>query len=469
LIKKGDTVATKKAYVITDLGFGDGGKGGVVHKICTYAKPHTVIKVGGAQGSHGVSYSDGRKFNFSQFGCGTFEGIQTHISDKFVVSPVGLLNEAEVLESYGVWNPLARLTVDERVLIATPFHGISSRLKEMARKKNKRGIIGVGVGEASLDAEMNPSLAIYAQDIKKSELREKLRAILEAKRQEIALLYENEFLTEDAGEVKDQLAMLRDENFFTWVCEVFEDFARKVHIVDGGYLTREIFSRDGSLVFESSHGVLTDRYYGFHPHTTRLRTVPHHNAEAVLAEGGWSDQIVRLGVMRSYQIKHGPGPFVVDTPQMARTLLPFEFGNPDRYSGQVRIGPLDLVALRYARDVCGGAEMFDGLCVTWCDTVSRLGKFSVCSSYDGANVPLFFTEEGHLRVSHRSSDEQLLHQERLTQLLLTCSPHVKHYELTSSSTNDDARRVVADVLHEALGIPVRMAGFGPSVMDKQLF
>lgn len=462
-------MATKKAYVVTDLGYGDGGKGGVVHKICTYAKPHTVIKVGGAQGSHGVSYSDGRKFSFSQFGCGTFDGIHTHISDRFVISPVGLLNEAEALEVCGVRNPLMRLTVDERALLATPFHGISSRLKEMARKKNKRGIIGVGIGETCLDAEINPSLAIRADDVKKPGLREKLRAVHEAKRQEVALLYENEFLTEDIGEVKDQLSMLRDENFFAWVCEEFEDFARKVCIVDAGYLTREIFSRDGSLVFESSHGVLTDRYYGFHPHTTRLRTVPHYNAEAVLAEGGWSDQVVRLGVMRSYQIKHGPGPFVVDTPEMARMLLSREFGSPDRYSGQVRVGPLDLVALRYARDVCGGAKMFDGLCVSWCDTVSRLGKFTVCSSYDGTKVPLFFTEEGHLRVSSRSGDEQLMHQEKLSQLLLTCSPHVTQYKLPSSHTNDDARKVVAKVLNEALGIPVRMAGFGPTEMDKLLF
>jgi len=459
----------KKAYIVTDLGFGDGGKGGVVHKICTYASPHTVIKVGGAQGSHGVSHSDGRKFNFSQFGCGTFEGIRTHLSNKFVASPVGLLNEADALEAYGVRNPLSLLTVDERTLLSTSFHGISSRLKEMARKKNGRGVIGVGIGEAFLDAEIDPSLAIFAADLKRPGLREKLRAVLEAKREEIALIYENEFMTEDAGEVKDQLSMLRNDNFFVWVCEVFERFANEVRIVDAGYLTREIFSRVGSLIFESSHGVLTDRYYGFHPHTTRLRTVPHKNAEAVLTEGGWSGQVVRLGVMRSYQIKHGAGPFVVDTPEMAKSLLPLEFGNPDRYRGQVRVGPLDLVALRYARDVCGGASSFDGLCVTWCDTVSRRGEFAVCSSYDGAKASEFFTEEGHLRVSHGSGDRQLHHQERLAQILAACNPHVTKYTLPVSHTNDDTCRIVGGVLKEARGVPVRMAGFGPTELDKSLF
>ena len=67
----------KKAYTVTDLGGGDGGKGGVVHKLCSLRKPHTVIKVGGAQGHHGVTTSRGEQFAFSQFGCGTF-GMTVH-------------------------------------------------------------------------------------------------------------------------------------------------------------------------------------------------------------------------------------------------------------------------------------------------------------------------------------------------------------------------------------------------------
>lgn len=462
-------MAVKKAYTVTDLGFGDGGKGGVVHKLATFAKPHTIIKVGGAQGSHGVSHSDGRKFNFSQFGCGTLDGVRTHLSEKFVASPVGVMNEADELEKIGVRNPLSLFTVDERVLLATSFHGISSRLKEMARKQNKRGIIGVGIGETYLDAEMYPTLAIRAGDLKKPGLHEKLRAVLEKKRQEIALLYENEFMTEDAGEVKDQLSLLRDENVFKWVCELFDRFAHEVRIVDAGYLSREIFSRDGVVVFEGSHGVLTDRYYGFHPHTTRLRTTPQHNAEAVLSDGGWDGDVVRLGVMRSYQVKHGAGPFVVDTPEMAQALLPEEFGNPDRYRGIVRAGPLDLVALRYSLEVCGGRSAFDGLCVTWCDTVKRLGELAVCAAYDGVLPQEFFTEVGDLRVSHGSNDAQLYRQERLTNVLLTCKPRVTKYKLPAFSNKEDTRQLVAGVLQGALGVPVRMAGFGPTEQDKVLF
>ena len=52
----------KKVFTITDLGGGDGGKGGVVHKVCAVKKAHTVLKVGGAQGSHGVRTTNGESF-----------------------------------------------------------------------------------------------------------------------------------------------------------------------------------------------------------------------------------------------------------------------------------------------------------------------------------------------------------------------------------------------------------------------
>ena len=44
----------KKIYAVTDLGPGDGGKGSVVHKISCMKRARTILKVGGAQGRHGV-------------------------------------------------------------------------------------------------------------------------------------------------------------------------------------------------------------------------------------------------------------------------------------------------------------------------------------------------------------------------------------------------------------------------------
>ncbi len=112
----------KKLVIETDLGGGDGGKGGVVHKICIETDAHTVVKVGGAQGSHGVRTSAGDVFNFSQFGCGTFEGVRTHISGLFVVDPLALMREGYYLRyEHGIHDILDMITIDREALCVTPF------------------------------------------------------------------------------------------------------------------------------------------------------------------------------------------------------------------------------------------------------------------------------------------------------------------------------------------------------------
>ena len=130
---------TDKVYVVTDLGVGDGGKGGVVHKVAAMQRAHTVIKRGGAQGSHGVRTSGGETFAFSQWGCATLGGTPTHLTAQMVVSPEGLLNEADALRyGHGIYSPFDLLTVDEEALCATPYDGIASRTKELVLGENPR-------------------------------------------------------------------------------------------------------------------------------------------------------------------------------------------------------------------------------------------------------------------------------------------------------------------------------------------
>src|SRR5581483_7184991 len=112
----------KKLYTVTDFGPGDGGKGGVIHAISCMKRAHTILKVGGAQGNHGVTTSAGDSFGFSQFGCGTFEGVRTHLTERIVVSPEGILNEGEALYyGCGLRDVFELLTADENAVCATPY------------------------------------------------------------------------------------------------------------------------------------------------------------------------------------------------------------------------------------------------------------------------------------------------------------------------------------------------------------
>jgi len=459
----------KKCYPLTDIGGGDGGKGTTLHKLCDLRRPHTVLKEGGSNGNHGVHTSKGQIFGFSQFGCGTFGGARTHITDRFVVYPEGILNEGNALRyEYGITDIYKMITIDENALCATPFHGLASRLRELARKDNPRGTVGTGVGEAYVDSLVHPDLAIRAKDLLDPNLRKRLETIRQQKIVDLKEVLETDFLFEDWIEARSMIDLLHSEKFVDRTVEKFREMAKRVEIVDGDYCRRKIFSRSGVIVCESSHGVLTDRYYGFCPHTSKLRTIPNLMAWDHLKD--YDGEIVKLGVTRAYAIRHGAGPLVTEKYGMIGTagILPFECEPADRYRGAARVGALDCVALRYAINVCGGPQAFDGLVVTWFDRIETLGLWQYCSKYEHADDPEFFSPEGEIVVRRGEDAVQLARQERLGQYLKQCRPKLQSYVLLDGTTRDEVVKLCADTIGGELGIPVRMISFGPTEKDKVL-
>lgn len=457
---------TNRAYVITDLGPGDGGKGGVVHKVATLRRAHTIIKVGGAQGNHGVRTSAGEGFAFSQWGCGTFEGTRTHISTRFVVSPVGLLNEAAALEyEHGVRNPFSLLTIDEAALCATPFHGNASRLKELARGRNPRGTIGTGVGETVRNAQRLPELALYARDLSRADLRDRLAAVRAQILQDLAPILAGEFLPEDREAVDLEIDRLHDDGFLDWIMEQLQLVSRRARIVDHDFFRREILSRNGVVVVESSHGILTDHYLGFDPHTSAIRTLPRFTRE-MLEDAGYEGQIINLGVHRAYEIRHGAGPMPTTDPRMSEHLLPGSHKETNRWQGEVRVGPLDLTLLRYAIAASGGPNAFDGLAITWFDQVQLNGAWHVCHRYlNTANRP-GFTPTGEIAVQSGDGEQQLAYQRTICEQLFKCTPEITTHDIASNASRSELYELCAGVLKDALEVPVRMISFGPTEQDK---
>jgi len=457
---------TKKVYTVTDLGPGDGGKGGVVHKISTMMRAHTIVKVGGAQGSHGVCTSRGERFAFGQWGCGTFEGTRTHLSPRMVISPEGLLNEADALRyKHGIHNAFDLLTVDERALCATPYHGIASRLKELARGNNPRGTIGTGVGETYRDLCRLPEMAIRAGDISRPDIRNRLVSVREQQKRDLAAIIRGEFLPGDREEADMEISRLYDDGYLDFILNRFQELSLQVKIVDPDYLGREILSRDGVVVVESSHGVLTDHFHGFHPHTSALRTLPCFT-HAMLKDAGYDGQVVNIGVTRAYHIRHGAGPMPTDDPAMLENLLPGSHKPADRYQGQVRVGPLDLVMLRYAIEVCGGPTAFDGLAVTWFDQIQTNGAWHFSNRYSGADDSTYFSSSGEILVRRGADNDQLEYQEALGKQLLGCTPEITTVNIPLDAGRDELFSLCAGALQEKVNVPVRMVSFGPTERDK---
>lgn len=433
-----------KLYLVCDLGPGDGGKGGVVHKLTETLRPALILKCGGGQGSHGVFTDGGERFSFSHWGCGTFSGVPTYITPRFTVIPHALLNEGEALRHMGFSNPFEMLSAAPDALCATPFHAVLSQLYELRRKDRPRGTIGTGAGVAwRMASALGESCALRFGELwDEKTLRRKLERIAERMFEEAEPLRGADFLPADRERVQELYDLIDDRaGYLEWTMDQYRALTRSgVRTVT---LSETLQRYAGCAVAECSHGVLTDAEVGFKPHTSAIRTLPQLN-EAMLREAGFAGPVVRLGVTRAYAVRHGAGPMPTADEAMTEQLLPGSAKEENRWQGRIRAGALDLNLLRYAIEVCGGAESFDGLCVTWFDQIIRNGAWKLCDRY-----------------AHFSGDYT-------TEALNRAVPVIESLPLPADADRGALARFCAETLTAKLGVSVRMVGFGSKAQDKLL-
>lgn len=370
-----------KIYVVTDLGPGDGGKGGIVHALAKKEHASVIIKRGGAQGSHGVKTSDGKSFNFSQWGCGTFEGIPTHCSPQMVISPVGLENEAEALSSVGVSDPYSLLSVDPHCICATPYHMIGSQLAELRLGDHPRGTIGSGVGQAyRMYKELGDVVTIRASQLSDRGLIYHMLHQQAIHYRELSMkIHLSDILPDDVDIYRENMELLFDPNYFNFILDLFSDVGTKIRLLELG----EVIHREsGTAIVECSHGVLTDAETGFKPHVSAIRTLPCFTTQMLL-DAGYNNEVIHLGVHRAYEIRHGAGPMPTYSEEFTKMLLPGSNKEENRWQGKVRTGPLDMVLLKRAIDVCKETgTVFDGICLTWFDQILKNNrKWVTCMEY----------------------------------------------------------------------------------------
>ncbi|MFB4307994.1 adenylosuccinate synthetase [Actinomadura sp. GTD37] len=405
--------------IVVDLGFGDAGKGTVVDHLCSANPVTAVVRFnGGAQAAHNVVAADGRHHTFAQFGSGTFTpGVRTHLSRFMLVDPLALAAEAGHLRALGAGDALDRLTVDRDALLTTPYHRAANRARESARGAARHGSCGMGVGETASYALAHGDAPRAGDCRTPARLRRRLAAVRDWYRE-----------TFPGGEdVPDADAC----------ADAFTAFGERVRIVGGDHLRGLL--RAGTVVFEGAQGVLLDEWHGFHPYTT-WSTTTFANAEALLDEAGAS--AARLGVLRAYATRHGPGPFVTEDPALTAGL-PDRHNGAGRWQGAFRVGHLDTVALRYAVDAAGGV---DGLAVTHLDVAGARPDLRACRAYD---------VDGERVERLAAGPPDLARQAALTRRLLRARP-------VYAPLGDPV-----ETIGDALRAPVVLRSHGPASADKR--
>lgn len=356
-----------KAIVVTDLGFGDSGKGTMVDYFCEKTKAPWVVRYnGGAQAGHNVVF-DNSTHTFSQLGSGSFRGAGTFLSEFMMWNPISLVHEAlSFSDKIGtpVQRVLERVAIDVNAPIITPFHVVSNRIKEKARGNRRHGSCGKGVGELASDLVNFPDQVLRVKNFvdDQSGVTKILKSIQTRKLEElVSHRIRPEIIGEDAGILlgKDEPAKL---------CAAYIDMFEKLRFVKKGFLA-SLFKKGCDVVFEGSQGVLLDEWHGFHPHTTWDTIVPSKAVE-LLEAAKFSGEREVVGILRSFMTRHGAGPFPTETKESNIESV-HEFNTKNEWQGDFRVGYFDFVLLKYAIEVVCHHCKIDTLAITHLDLFSR--------------------------------------------------------------------------------------------------
>ncbi|MGB7538571.1 MAG: adenylosuccinate synthetase [Anaerolineales bacterium] len=448
-----------RGFIVVDLGFGDSGKGLVTDFLVRRTGAALVVRYnGGAQAGHNVVTPDGIHHTFSQFGSGTLvPGVRTFLSRHVVIHPTALLVERDALAAKGIRDAFQRLRISNRALVITHYHQAANRLREIARGPDRHGSCGIGFGETMQDALDFPDDAVRAGDLSDpGVLRRKLDGIRKRKREELAVL---------CGDRRDEPAFqtelgLFDNPDFTerWIASVAQ--LAQAGLIESDSNLAQWMGNSPAVIFEGAQGVLLDEDYGFHPYTTWSRCTAA-NAEELVAENFPALRPHKVGVLRSYAVRHGPGPLPTETGGLASAVS--DHNTAGEWQGNVRYGWFDAVLARYALEAAGGVEH---LAVTHMDVPPRLGKWRACGEYETRRDGDFFPQDifGSGKSLTRLpllSGSLLAQRTRLTRALFHAGPKIETYEADE--------KAVLEKIESHLGLPVDLISCGPRAEDVTVF
>lgn len=426
-----------RAILTDDLGFGDAGKGTTVDWLVQKYGARMVVRYcGGAQAAHNVVCPDGKHHTFAQFGSGTFHGAKTYLSRFVLVTPDSFLMEAAKLSVHLDVSGL--VIVHEACPITTPFHRAANQIKEIIRSGGRHGSCGMGIGETAADVAKLGEEMLYARDLLNPVgLARKLRFLRSNKLLELEEAFQVSELVKRDATLAKAFRIFDDRNVVSEIASVYKIFTEQVTFDDGSLL-----NFDHPVIFEGAQGVLLDEDYGFFPYVTRSKTTLA-NADVLLKEHGVTDAY-RLGIVRAYAVRHGPGPFVTEDEEL-RAKIVEKHNVTNNWQGKFRAGYFDAVATRYA----SALSQVDGLALTCLDQVQDI-PLKVAVAYEDIAEPYY--ANGDLRINN---PPDLSYLASLSSALLHAQP--RYVEVAN------IREAVAEYLRK----PVVVTSSGVTRLDKE--
>lgn len=344
-----------ESVLVIGAQWGDEGKG----KVSNYfsSKADIVVRYqGGNNAGHSVKFNN-HTYHLQTIPSGVFNKNTLNIlGNGMVINPLALFNEINTLKSEGF--DCQNIVISSRAQLDLECHLTLDGLKEAKLKGKKIGTTKKGIGPCYTDKAARVGLRMC--DFIRDDFDKKYFDLLKEKNDEIAQF---------GGEPIDFKESIAKYNA---VKDVIKPLVK-----DTVSILEKARDENKKIVFEGAQGTMLDIDFGTYPYVTSSNTT---SGGAISGSGigyGYIEAIV--GVVKAYTTRVGEGPFVTEEENETSTLIREKANEYGVVTHRPRrIGWLDLVQLKYSRNVNG----FKYISLMLLDILGYLDEIKVCIDYE---------------------------------------------------------------------------------------
>ncbi len=345
------------SVVVVGSQWGDEGKGKITDFLSQNAEVIARYS-GGDNAGHTIMFN-GEKFALRLIPSGIFFPKKINvIGNGTVLNPEHLVEEIDNLTARGV--SVDNLRISDRAHVILPYHIVLDRLQEEAKKGDKIGTTGKGIGPAYMDKAARVGIRM-ADLLEKETFEAKLRTNLAEKNS----LFQNVYGADP----------LKFEDIF----EPFYEYGQRLkeYVTDTSVVLNDALDAGKRVLFEGAQGNMLDIDQGTYPYVTSSNPVA---GGVTIGSGVGPNKINKVvGVIKAYTSRVGDGPFPTELHDATGDFIReagHEYGTVTKRPR--RIGWLDTVVLRHSKRVSG----LTNLCLNCVDVLTGLDEIKICVAYE---------------------------------------------------------------------------------------
>jgi len=418
---------TNMVKAIVGANWGDEGKGKLTDMFAEQAD--VVIRYqGGANAGHTIINNYG-KFALHQLPSGIFNSQTTNIiANGVALSIPSLRAEIDKVMADGV--PAPRLLISDRTQMVMPYHILLDQYEEERLSGKAFGSTKSGIAPFYSDKYAKTGFQV-SELFAESDLRERLKGVLEVKNILIKHLYGKEPIN-----LEETMTQLQE----------WREFIRP-YITDTSAYLHEALRTGKKILLEGQLGALKDPDFGIYPFTTSSSTLAGYGCVGAGIPPYEIQEII--AVTKAYSSAVGAGAFVSEIFGEEADTLRRLGGDAGEYGATTgrprRMGWFDVVATRYGCRIQGATSV----ALTALDVLSYLEEIPVCVAY----------EIDGKRVEHFPPTVELNRAKPIIEKLPGFRTNIRG--VTDFDELPAAAQDYVRFIQKAIGVPVSLVSTGP--------